>query len=220
MNNMDLEDVSWVIRLIEWADKNNIPELQWHDDEDNPEIEGFWLGFPRDIEAVINLTHLNLSWHDLNELPEELGNLTKLEALIVDKRADGLQPDWEPLTENVLSEIPDWVTTLPNLKELSLAQNAIRALPESIGNLSNLEVLYLPGNHIYSIPSSLYKLKNLKRLFLFDNEILDLPRGLSKLMSLDTLCLNHNQLAECAEEICDLPLLTTLTFTTPQSHLN
>jgi len=88
---------------------------------------------PDDIfDGFSNLKTLYLSDNQLTELPDSIGNLTKLERL--------------SLVMNQLTELPEWIGNLTNLIKLELNINQLTELPDSIGNLTNLERLYLDGN--------------------------------------------------------------------------
>jgi len=76
--------------------------------------------------------HLDELYIPLEPLPDELGDLTNLQELVLDS--------------NGLTELPTTIGNLKNLKILSLKNNRIEALPESIKALVNLEELYLSWN--------------------------------------------------------------------------
>jgi len=49
------------------------------------------VGLPRDRLTLLGLKELDLSWHNLSELPEQLQYLKQLKCLRVQKCRDGLQ---------------------------------------------------------------------------------------------------------------------------------
>ena len=55
------------------------------------------------------------------------------------------------LSRQHLSEIPQLVLELPNLRELDLSSNLITKLPDSIGKLKQLTKLNLAGNQLTKI---------------------------------------------------------------------
>ena len=119
-------DESWAYRLWEWADKNEIPDLTWVDDEDYKN-GGYWFGLPRNIEKLRSLTELNISGICLNELSIEIGNLTNLIKLDV--------------SNTNLTTLPSSIGNLKSLKELDIRCEELYGAPDDIFNLTNLEYL-------------------------------------------------------------------------------
>jgi hypothetical protein len=108
-----------------WVDENHIPELQYVkgsalDDNGEHLFEGFWIGLPRDKEALLNLEELDLSWHSCTEIPDQIRHLTKLKVLRFAKKCDGTQPPFYKQADSphTIEEIPDWIVKLENLEEL------------------------------------------------------------------------------------------------------
>ena len=114
-----------------------------------------------DEAAEEKVTQLDLSGLDLEELPPEIGKCTQLETLVLGK----WEEKWKRVG-NKLTEFPEAVLQLINLKILNLSCNQITAIPEVIGQLSNLTQLDLRSNKITSIPQELGQLSNLTVLFL------------------------------------------------------
>ncbi|MEG4088552.1 hypothetical protein [Microcoleus sp. Pol12B4] len=99
----------------------------------------------REIEraAKNNLTELNLSMLDLEELPPEISECTQLEKLVV----AAYQPNkFEAKRRYGIAKFPDAVLKLTNLKILMLSNHGITEIPEEIGQLSNLTKLHLGKN--------------------------------------------------------------------------
>jgi len=224
----------WTRVLFEWADNHKLPNLEWcSTDDDNH--EGFWHGFPRSEQTLLSMTELNLLWHDLHELPEELGYLKQLTNLSINKCRKGLEIKPETRTQHTLRSIPQWVFRLTNLKVLDLGGNAIAEIPSEIGKLTNLQILFLSQNKIHEIPDSirqcskltflglsynqlrkipvgLFECNNLEVLYITANKIDHIPNGLSKLTSLMVLELARNRLQAFPEEIILLENLNVLTL--------
>jgi Leucine-rich repeat (LRR) protein len=212
---LDCDD-SWIDELIQWADNNNIPELQYIQDDIMCD-EGFWAGLPRDREVLANLEELDLSWHSCSEIPEQIRHLKNLKTFRFSKSRDGLQP---PFMENAdgieeIEEIPDWIAELKNLEKLDLSNNKISCVPNVIGKLKNLKELYLHDNMIMFVDAELDSLcqlevlwfrwnmfsvlddciDNLKDLANFDVDW-EQPNRLSLLID----CLNHDDFQEWTDE--------------------
>ena len=66
--------------------------------------------------------------------------------------------------EEGISEIPDDIGSLKNLRTLGLYGNNISQLPASIGELTHLEILYIDSNPIHEFPETISALKELKIL--------------------------------------------------------
>lgn len=50
-------DDSWIERLWEWAEENNIPDLTWYEYDAyesycNPDSDGYWAGVPRERKTI------------------------------------------------------------------------------------------------------------------------------------------------------------------------
>lgn len=95
-----------LLKIIAWADKNNIPQDR----------------LPRDTEELCNLGSLYLNDLNLTHLPDSIGNLSQL---------TGLQ-----VSGNQLTHLPDWIGKLTNLRELRITDNPIIELPEYLYQLS------------------------------------------------------------------------------------
>ena len=109
-----------------------------------------------------------------------------------------------------LTEIPEALTNLTELRNLQLCNNLIKIIPESISNLKNLERLDLGNNQIEEIPDSFIQLKTLKLLYLHNNKIQNIPEAINRLTNLLVLNLSENQIATIPETIEDLPKLEEL----------
>ena len=99
--------------------------------------------------AEENWTELDLAGLDLEELPPEIGKCTQLETLLLAK----FDKEKRELVGNKLTEFPDAVLQLTNLKILNLNYNKITSIPEDLGQLSNLTQLTLLGTQITPVLS-------------------------------------------------------------------
>ena len=97
------------------------------------------------ISKSILKNSLLLSSYGSKELPDLIGNCTKLE--------------WLDISQNELTALPESFKNLSNLKYLKCSHNQLRKLPEFISELQNLE--YLEGffNPWEEIPPTIQKLK-------------------------------------------------------------
>jgi len=103
-----LTDDSWMQRLWDWADKNDLDEYD----------------IPRNKEDLVNLTLLCLFGNQLIGIPKEIGNLVNLTKLVLDN--------------NQFTEIPKEIFNLVNLTGLVINDNQLTEIPKEIGTLVNL----------------------------------------------------------------------------------
>lgn len=179
----------WISTLFEWADQNNIPNLQVvssSEVDDDGRIlwwDRYWVGLPRDPYVLLALKELDLSWHNCEEMPEQLRHLKNLKTLRFAKRRDGLQPNFYENSNgpNAIEEIPEWISELESLEELDLSGNNILAVPDSIGLLGNLRKLSLHNNRILFVSPELSSLVNLEVLWVQKNAFFALDIVLDKL---------------------------------------
>lgn len=111
---------------------------------------------------------------------DSLDNFTNLNILIIKGSTISKKIDFIQLIKNLenktihelyiinfkdrMSEIPESINNLKDLKVLGLYGNNIKELPKSIGDLEYLETLYLDLNPIEDLPNSIKKLANLTTL--------------------------------------------------------
>lgn len=109
-----------------------------------------------------------------------------------------------------LSELPQEICNLSNLRSLDLRSNHLNSLPNSIGNLNNLTSLNLWNNHLSSLPESIGDLSNLTSFNLSYNQLNTLPETIGQLSNLTSFNLSHNQFNALPESIGKLTKLTSL----------
>ena len=156
-------------------------------------------------------------------LPESLGNLKKLEELIVRDTEIMYLPesigDLESLQtlfipENWLTELPNSIGNLNSLEILNLNTNHLKFLPGSIGNLRSLRELRISNNYeLQKLPDMIGNLKSLELLTLSNNSLSELPNTFGALDSLEHLELRENPLKFLPDAICELQSLKKLDLT-------
>jgi Leucine-rich repeat (LRR) protein len=97
------------------------------------------------------------------------------------------------LSGNELSLLPTVISSLTNLQELDLAYNNFEIVPREVLALTNLRVLSLNGNKLTNISEELCMLKNLNQLYLQRNKLLKLPDGISELTNLVRMDIEYNK---------------------------
>ncbi|CAH0398250.1 unnamed protein product [Chilo suppressalis] len=162
--------------------------------------------FPDAIRYMTGLQWLRLDKTNLNDIPEELGKLMKLENLSL--KNNSLEKLFGELTElkclrslNVRhnkvksSGIPAELFWLEELTTLDLSHNKLKEVPEGLEKAKSLLVLNLSHNKIESIPPTLFvQLTDLLFLDLSNNLLETLPPQTRRLANLQTLILNDNPL--------------------------
>lgn len=161
-----------------------------------PKFEGKDLDMkrlPAGLGKLVNLEVFAFACLEkLEDLPEEIGNLRKLEELIVDNgNGCGM---------NV--RLPRSIGKLQNLRILRLygaldARDSgrtrnIKSLPETLGDLRKLEVLDLGRNGLTAVPPAIARLSKLKTLRLEYNDLRTLPAFLGNLSNLQEISLDSN----------------------------
>ncbi len=151
---------------------------------------------PESVGDLTNLIELNLSENLLDNLPEFMGNLTKLTRL--------------DLRFNQLKTLPEFMGNLTKLTRLDLSFNQLKTLPESMENLTDLIELNLSTNQLKYLPESVENLTELTRLDLSFNQLKTLPEFMENLTELTRLDLISNQLKTLPESMENLTELTRL----------
>jgi hypothetical protein len=152
---------------------------------------------PSRLGSLVNLEALEISClENLEDLPDEIGMLRKLEELIIDN-GNGCQM-------NV--SLPRSIGRLENLRVLRLygaldprgigpdepARSKSKSLPETVSNLQRLEELDLGRNGLRSVPAQVAALRKLKRLGLDYNDLREIPAFVGNLKNLEELSLRSN----------------------------
>lgn len=141
---------------------------------------------PEGFGKLVNLEVLEMAClESLKDLPASIGNLRKLEKIIIDN-GNGC--------EMKLRSLPASIGQLERLRVLNLwgAINSRAILPSTMANLHNLEDLNLGRNRLTSVPPVIASLQNLKRLTLDYNELRAVPTFISNLKHLRELSVMAN----------------------------
>jgi small GTP-binding protein len=148
--------------------------------------------------AKEGVTSLDFSGQGLTALPPEIGQLTNLTGLYLNK--------------NQLTALPPEIGQLINLTGLYLNTNQLTVLPPEIGQLKNLAHLSLGRNQLTVLPPEIGQLKNLAHLSLRENQLTVLPPEIGQLTNVTTLSLRKNQLTALPPEIGQLKNLANLSL--------
>ncbi|AXN33882.1 leucine-rich repeat-containing protein kinase family protein [Vibrio coralliilyticus] len=157
----------------------------------------------------------------LTELPREILTLSdSLEILDV--------------SNNLLCELPEWLTELTQLKIVFASNNRFTRLPLVLGQCERLEMvgfksnqivrvaeeslpeqlrwLILTDNQIEQLPESLGHRPRLQKLALAGNKITALPKSFKNLLNLELVRLSANQLDVFPQVLLELPKLAWMAF--------
>lgn len=142
------------------------------------------------VENIKNLEELTIKGR-YNSLPEEIGNLSKLERIVI--------------SETFIDYIPESFCKLANLKTAIIDKNPfLTKLPTCFGDLINLNYLDLEWNNLETLPSSIGNLKKLEYLNLYRNNLTQLPESIGSLESLSMLDISLNKIEEFPKAIFNL----------------
>src|SRR5207248_3717178 len=172
------------------------------------------------LGTLMNLVELDISClENLEDLPSEIGNLKKLEKLIIDNgngcqmnislpesignlsnlkvlrlygALDPTPSDTNELPSSKVNSLPGTIGKLQNLEELDLGRNRIKSIPSQIASLQKLKRLALDHNDIHELPAFVGYLKNLQELSVCDNGGIKLPTSLSNLNGLKIFMGNNS----------------------------
>ncbi|WP_234020985.1 COR domain-containing protein [Streptomyces sp. 142MFCol3.1] len=163
----------------------------------------------------------------LENLPEWIGQLTKLATLNLNGTRSKVLPEWISQLANLntlelsfssVEILPDWIDQLTNLKTLDLSGTNLVDLPDALGNLVSLNELDLSFTHT-ELPANLGGLTNLTRLDLTFSRMTALPDWISQLTKLTTLNLLGSSIETLPEWIGELTNLTNLNASTSDLEL-
>jgi TonB family protein len=100
-----------------------------------------------------------------------------------------------------LTEVPEGIDEMKNLKILDLERNNLTSLPTELGNLKELEMLTVPANYLATLPESIAQLKSMHVLGLAMNQFQEFPISITQLRDLKAVDLASNSLKTLPPEI-------------------
>lgn len=154
--------------------------------------------FPEEILSLADsLELLDLSNNRLQDLPQEVAQLTKLKIIFA--------------SNNNFDELPEVLGLCPELEMVGFKSNQIQRVSER-SLPSKLRWLILTDNQIEVLPDTLGERPRLQKLALAGNQLKQLPKTLSKSHNLELLRISANQLQQFPEQLLELPRLAWLAF--------
>ncbi|XP_026436156.1 putative disease resistance protein RGA3 [Papaver somniferum] len=159
-------------------------------------------------QSLNKLGHLEVSFTDMDELPDSVTSLCNLHTL--------------DLNNCELKFIPESISSLKNLKSLNLSVNPIKELPASVLTLSNLQTLNVNTcKNLISLPKCVADLANLK-VFSFTNcPLLEaLPEDFGALIQLRSLNLLGTRIKVLPESCSKLNNLEIMSLFNCEFHID
>ncbi|XP_062587393.1 malignant fibrous histiocytoma-amplified sequence 1 homolog [Saccostrea cucullata] len=183
--------------------------------------EGGMKELPKAACGLKELRYLDVSWHQIHTIPDEVGNLTKLESLNMKgnflKYVSSNIVKCTSLSELNLtgalklnSYIPEELLQLSELRTLNLNNNYFSEISPKIKGLKKLRHFIMRRNALVSLPDTLFDLKHLESIEIGDNYLEELSPSVKKLKKLKTLELRGNKLTKLPDELCDCGSLESL----------
>jgi Leucine-rich repeat (LRR) protein len=114
-----------------------------------------------------------------------------------------------------LSQLPEEIGKLKNLKVLDLSGNDFKTLPTSFKQLTKLQILYLNNEKNFDLSKNLALIKdlpNLKSIYLENNALTALPKKFFQLQQVENVFLNENNFREIPREMKRLKNLKFIDF--------
>lgn len=113
---------------------------------------------PKDLKKISWLKRLNVSYNDLEELPEWLGDLKKLEVL--------------DLRSNKLKSLFKGISNLTKLNSINIRDNSLEEIPVEIRGIQNLQYISVGNNKLTHLPEWFFKIPDIN---ISNNPIVDPP---------------------------------------------
>ncbi|KAF7654732.1 hypothetical protein LDENG_00065630 [Lucifuga dentata] len=137
---------------------------------------------PEELSCCENLERLELAMNrNLNQLPDQLRNLKKLQHL--------------DLSMNDFTCMPDCVVSLPALEWLDMGGNRLQSLPEDMHRMEKLQTLWLQRNELQKLPENISRMKSLDTLVLSSNRLRDIPSLMEDMSNLRFVNFRDNPLS-------------------------
>lgn len=150
-------------------------------------------GLDSELFELKDLNFLRISQTPLRSIDTRISQLSeKLTSLV--------------LHQNGLSDLPDTIGELVNLKLLDVAENTLTSLNPAVCKLSALLTLNVGQNQIEELPE-VSGLSNLHELLLTRNKLQKLPEGVGSLEHLALIQADHNQINQLPDNVHDIRML-------------
>lgn len=105
------------------------------------------------------------------------------------------------VNRNKLNNLPEWLKELTDLRALMADHNHFRHFPDVLLRMPDLEQVSLGENALTAIPLDIDNMENLRVLSLWGNVVAEFPASLANLLSLQVLDLLHNEMTVDEQEM-------------------
>lgn len=177
--------------------------------------------FPEGVCFLFELTELDLSWQQIERIPDEFGGLKRLQKLnLKGNHLLHVSPEISKCVKlqsvnlagalRLCSQIPAALFTLEDLQSLNLSDNFFTEIPEEVCGLCRLTTLIMQRNALLRVPDNLFLLRYLDHLEFSENYLEKLPAAVGNLKRLTYLGLDRNRLKEIPDELCKVTSLVIL----------
>lgn len=175
----------WYEEFSEWA------KLYYEDEVDSNVVF-------RDKDSLENIIQLDICNKNINEIPPQIENLTKLVVVSA--------------SYNNIKELPTELFKLKSLSMLDLADNNISVIPYEIEQV-NIFYLDISNNPIEELPPILYKKKRISALYLHNTNIEIIPEDICQLKNLTTLTFDDKHLPTIVKYLLSFPNINSINLT-------
>ncbi|KAK7502424.1 hypothetical protein BaRGS_00006377 [Batillaria attramentaria] len=177
--------------------------------------------FPTGVCFLFELVELDLSWQQVQSIPDEFGKLRKLQLLnLKGNQLLHMSPEISKCVNlksvnlagalKTRSQIPEALFSLEELESLNLSDNYFTEIPDNVYGLCHLNTLIVQRNALLRLPDNLFQLRRLQHLELSENYLESLPAAVGGMRRLTYLGLERNRLEDLPSEICHVKSLVTL----------
>ena len=185
--------------------------------------------FSTDIPIFLkSLTYIDMSSNFLDQMPENIGELTQLETLIIDNQQDSHEIRHIPESfgslvnlkrfqmSSILIDLPSTFGNLHNLENFDFGGSSLNSIPESFGNLTSLKYFHLNGFY-GNLPESFSRLTDLIELVVGDSYLTKLPDSIGNLKKLNKLFIHgpNTTISSLPESFCELDSLKGINLACP-----
>lgn len=154
----------------------------------------------------LNWEALDLTNCGIEHIPNSIGKLKSVRNL---KLGNSGPPEVKTPNNNTFVSLPEQLFTLENLEILDLHGMHLKVLPNSISKLKKLKNLSLNGNDFAAFPECIYELSNLELLTISSGEIV-IDSRINKLQRLQQIYMPKADIKILPDEIGELKDLKVL----------